>query len=374
MENKLILVAIFAIFVGLVPAVRADVLIPEDEILGYFDSNEIYTVVGAVKNTESYPISSTVHLTIDDGKQKVTVEQSLPTVFPNKDMPFKIKLPEVIGPDVVIESYSVAFEQDLSAKESQVAILYDRNLTLHADGHLSGKIMNKGNQTEYNIKIYATIHGENNSFIDVAQNLEKIEKIEPNQILDFTMYSDPTIADKIHYYSCFVLGDETIVPLYAIRDGEKFNFRYDSPAASFVVRGFDETGIMLTLDGINSFKFPTYANFEFPKISGNEKFDVRINDKPVHFIQSVDEQGNWHVAFDMPESVQNRIVISGFAKSGQALPQKDVQTDKTVAVNNVSSKILQESDYSFLYYVIPVAAAALVGIFVFLRKKAKTSA
>ncbi|MGQ0605886.1 MAG: peptidase [Candidatus Nitrosotenuis sp.] len=361
MKNEIILLAVFAI-VGILPIVYADVFVPEDEILGYFDSNGVYTVVGAVKNTENYPASSILHLTVLENQKEITITQELPIIFQNKDIPFKIKIPVITDLNTSIMKFEVTFVKEFGATESNVEVVYDRTLVKHSDGHLVGKIMNKGNVTEYNIKVYATIHGQNNSFIDVAKNLEKIEKIEPGQIIEFTMYPDPALAEFVHYYSCFALGDETIVPLTTIRNGEKFHFRYDS-TASFVVRGFDETGTKLSILGINSFKFPAYVNFELPKTSENEKFAVLVNEKPVKFIQSQDEEGNWHIAFDVEETTQNQILISGFENPE---PQK-------TAVSSDSYNIpLTDLDYSFLYYVIPIVVVTIISVYAYVYKKTKT--
>ena len=54
------------------PLAFADVWIPEDEYVGYFDSSGVYTVVGAVKNTESYAITPTITIEVHDG-QKITI-------------------------------------------------------------------------------------------------------------------------------------------------------------------------------------------------------------------------------------------------------------------------------------------------------------
>ena len=53
----------------------------------------------------------------------------------------------------------------------------------------------------------------------------------------------------------------------------------------------------MSIIGYNSFPLEGYANFEFPPTSGNEKFDVTLDDNPVQFIQSIDQMGYWHVAF-----------------------------------------------------------------------------
>lgn len=357
MKSNLILLATLVV-IGLTQTILADVYVPEDEILGYFDSNGIYTIVGAVKNTESYPVAPVLHLTILENQKEMLITQNLPTVFQNKDIPFKIKIPEITDHDTTIAKFDVTFEKKPDIAPSSVEVVYDRSLTKHADGHLSGKIHNTGNVTIHDIKVYATVHGQNNSFIDVAKNLEKIEKIGPGETMDFTMYPDPSLADSVHYYSCFALGDETIVPLTTIRNGEKFNFRYDS-TASFVVQGFDESGTKLSILGINSFKFPAYVNFEIPKTSDNEKFEVHINNKPVQFLQSQDEDGNWHIAFDVEGTTQNQILISGFENHHQITVLDDLP--------GVSVDV----DYSFLYYVIPIIIAAMIGVILY--KKAKSA-
>ncbi len=313
MQNSFIVALLFFTVGG----ASAEVWVPESEFLGYFDSNGIYTVAGAVKNTESTPVLPTVTITAHDGKNSVTTTQSLPVIFPNKDMPFKIKLHQIKDGDVVLEKPAVAFRSELGAPPG-IEVLYDRTLIKHRDGHMSGKIMNTGNQTEYDVKVYATIHGDN-GLIDTGQSLEKIAKIEPGQTADFTIYPDPSIASEVNYYSCFAIGDETVVPLFAVRDGEKFEFRYDS-TASFTVVGFDKSGTVLSLNGINSFKIPTFVNFEFPRTTDDEKFTVAVNDMTVRSIQSKDEEGNWHVAFDVAGASQDKITISGFAKTDQPDP------------------------------------------------------
>ncbi len=66
---------------------------------------------------------------------------------------------------------------------------------------MTGRITNVGNQTEYDVKVYAAIHGPNNRFMDTGINVEKIEKIEPGQIVEFSIYPDPLVASDVNYYS-----------------------------------------------------------------------------------------------------------------------------------------------------------------------------
>lgn len=326
-----------------------EVLVPDNEFAGYFDSNGIYTVVGVVKNTENYPIESHLSLTlIDDGKT-ISVGQDLPSVASNKDIPFKIRIPQVTDQNVILEKPTVTFRQSVTPPPSDIRVMYDKTLVRHDDGHLTGRITNDGNHTEYDVKVYAAIHGPNNKFMDTGINVEKIGKIEPGQIIEFSIYPDPTVASDVNYYSCFNIGDETIVPLYAVRDGKRFNFRYDSTAA-FTVDGFDKTGTKLSISGINSFKIPTYVNFEFPKTSDGEKFDVLVDGKPIEFIQSIDEEGNWHVAFDIGSATQNAILISGFENPKE-------KTEPT-----------ESYDASTYLYVIPIMVAVGIAVYFYKRK------
>ena len=193
-----------------------------------------------------------------------------------------------------------------------IIVLYDETLIKHDDGHLTGRIQNTGEQTIYNPKIFAVIH-RYEKVLDIGQNIELIEKIEPGEILDFSMYPDPSITDEIFYYSCFASVDTTVILVTAKKNDGNFDFRYDS-GAWYSAAKFDETGTTLSISGYNSYPLETYANFEFPPISGNEKFSVTLNDEPVSFIQSIDEMGFWHVVFQVNPISQGTLKISGFDK------------------------------------------------------------
>lgn len=357
MSMKVLLLAVFTTSLFAIQLASADVWIPEDEYLGYFDSENVYTVVGAVKSTENHAINPTIMIVLT-GSEKITLEQKLPTIFPNKDIPFKITIPQINDHGIVLEKPLVSFEKEATKNPSSVHVIYDRSLKKHKDGHLTGKIINQGNVTEYNLKVYATIHGDGNVFLDTGKNIEKIKKIEPGQIIDFTMYPEQSIASDINYYSCFAIGDETVIPLSTVRNGDKFDFRYDS-TASFIVVGFDESGTQLRIDGTNSFKVPTYVNFEFPKTSDSEKFSVLVNNAPANSIQSVDEEGNWHVAFDVGGASQNKILISGFEKP------------RSVIISPNDTNTIDSADYSILYYVIPIAVGVGIGLYFYGRQKTK---
>lgn len=365
---RYLLFVFFILLIPTFPLVTAEVWIPEKEFAGYFDSDNIYTVVGVVRNTEDYSVLPTIEIAINESGRKTLITQQLPAVFSNKDIPFKLKAPEVTSRDVVLEKPIVSFEK-INKQHPPVEVIYDHTLKRHEDGHQSGRIINNGNKTVYDLKVYATIHGANNKFIDVGKSIETIEKIEPGQILEFTIYPDPSLAPQVSYYSCFAIGDPTIVPLVASRDGENFEFRYDS-TASFTVVGFDKSGTQLTLEGINSFKLLTYVNFEFPQTTDNEQFDVIVNDEDIEFVQSLDEMGSWHVAFDVAPASQYTIVINGFEKQQSG----DLATNEleTAGQTGGSDESMVGIDRTVLSYLVGGAiAASVVGVLLYRRQTRK---
>ena len=270
----------------------ADVYVPLHEYLGYFDSNGIYTVVGNVKNTNDFGIIPTITVSvIDDSKTILKIINHVP-LGPGKEIPFKIKFPEILSNTPVLVNPEITF-QKATTHEIPIQILYDKTLVKHNDGHITGRIQNTGDQTIFYPKIYAVVHGYEN-VLDIAQNIEFIEKIEPGEILDFSMYPDPAITEDVFYYSCFAPVDTTVIPVTAKKEGGDLDFRYDS-GAWYSAAKFDEKGTTMSIRGYNSYPLETYANFEFPPISGNEKFSVTLNDEPVEFIQVKSEKG-WQAA------------------------------------------------------------------------------
>jgi len=289
----------------------AEVSIPSQEYFGYFDYEDVYTVVGNVKNQNDFAIIPTIFVSVIDGENTFTKVISHVPIPSNKEIPFKIKFPEVIGNEPKLLKAELKF---IKTKKDPVSIeiLYDKTLVQHNDGHISGRIHNNGTQTIFELKIFAVVHGYDKA-LDITQNIEYIDKIEPDQILNFSMYPDPSVTDNVFYYSCFAPVDTTVVPVTTKKNDGGFDFRYDS-GAWYSAAKFNEEGTILTMRGYNSYPLETYANFEFPQISGKEKFNVTLNDKPVKFIQSVDDEGFWHVAFNVEPTSQGTLTITGFEK------------------------------------------------------------
>ena len=344
LQSKIIFLLIGFLFTSLLISqfAFAEVLIPPEQYIGYFDYQGVYTVGGNVKNQNDYAVIPTIFVTVIDGKNTFTKTISHVPIPPKTDIPFKIKFPEVTGDAPILLEAELKFEK-IQKDPVSIQILYDNTLIKHDDGHVTGRIQNTGNQTIFNPKILAIVHGHE-KVLDIVNNIEYIDKIEPGQILEFSMYPDPSITDDVFYYSCFAPLDSTVVPVTAKKNEGDFDFRYDS-GAWYSAAKFNEEGTTLTMRGYNSYPLETYANFEFPQISGKEKFNVTLNNKPVKFIQSVDELGFWHVAFTVGPTSQGILNITGFEKG---LPPETSKIPQWVKTNANWWSTDQISDSEFL--------------------------
>lgn len=286
------------------------VTIPKNEFTGYFDSKGVYTVVGAIKNREQFPIIPTVVINIEDNHKIISKTLEYVPISPSKDLPFKIKISEVKGLNPILLEPKISYV--FTEKEPlNVEVIYDKTLVTHDDNHLTGRIINKGNEIIYNIKVFALVHGLKYETLDTAENIELIERLAPGEIHEFTMYPDPSIISEAHYYSCFAITDSFVRPLSAQRNEKMFYFRYDS-GSWYTAPEFNEEGTELSMRTQNSFPLETYANFEFPRFSEDEKFDVFVNGEIKKSIQSIDEKENWHVAFNVGARESGEIIIKGF--------------------------------------------------------------
>ncbi len=340
----------------LIPQVSfSEVFIPTDEYIGYFDSNGTYTVVGNIKNEFDYAIIPTITVSIKENSEIFSKTITHVPLGSGAEIPFKIKFSEISNNPILLP---IDLSYEKTTKDViPIIVLYDETLIKYDDGHLTGRIQNTGEQTIYNPKIFAVIHGYD-KVLDIGQNIEFIEKIEPGEILNFSMYPDPSITDKIFYYSCFAPVDTTVIPITTKKNDGNFDFRYDS-GAWYSAAKFDEAGTTLSIRGYNSYPLETYANFEFPPISGNEKFLVTLNDEPVEFIQSIDEMGFWHVAFQVGPTSQGMLKISGFDKGLPPEIQKIPQWIKNNAdwwvTNQISdSEFLEGIDFLFEKQIVSV--------------------
>jgi len=337
-----LLIIIFVFSTLIIPQLAfAEVFIVPHEYVGYFDSNGIYTVVGNIKNENEFAVIPTISVSVIDYSKTFSKTIQHVPLTPGEQIPFKIKFPEVLGNTPILMPAELTLEKT-KKDATPIKVLYDKTLIKFKDGHLTGRIQNTGNSTIFFPKVYAVIHGYE-KVLDVVQNIELINKIDPGEIVDFSMYRDPSITDEVSFYSCFAPVDTTVIPITAKKNGGDFDFRYDS-GAWYSAPKFNEEGTILTMRGYNSYPLETYANFEFQPISGKEKFNVTLNDKPIKFIQSEDEIGFWHVAFIVEPTSQGILKISGFEKGLPPETPKVPQWIKTNA-NWWSTNKISDSEF-----------------------------
>jgi hypothetical protein len=302
---SLLLLALF-----FTPLAFAEVFIPTHEYVGYFDSNGIYTVVGNVKNDFDYAIVPTVLVSILDDSQKFSKTIQHAPLAAGTEIPFKIKFLEVLGNSPTLLPAVISFEKT-KTDVIPIDVIYDETLIVHDDGHLTGRIINSGTEIVSNFKIFAVIHGYDDETLDMGQNVLPISEIKPGEIREFTMYPDPKFTSDVWYYSCFAVGQESIIVLNVPRNEDTFKIRYDS-SILLSYPEFDSKGEILSFTLIQGWDFQNYINLEFPKYSENESFEVFLNDIPIDSVQSIDDMGNWHVAFLVESKSEGTLTITGF--------------------------------------------------------------
>jgi hypothetical protein len=310
-HNTSLLFVGFLFSMLLIPQISfADVFIPTHEYVGYFDSNGIYTVVGNVKNDLDYAIIPTVSISvIDDAKEFSKTIQHIP-LAPGNEIPFKIKFPEILGKTPVLMPAEISFEKT-KTDVIPIDVIYDETLIVHEDGHLTGRIINSGSETLSNFKIFAVIHGFDDETLDMGESAASVLEMKPGEIRDFTMYPDPKFTSKVWYYSCFAIGQDSIIVLNVPRNNDTFTIRYDS-SILLSYPEFNSQGTTISFSLIQGWEFQNYINLEFPRYSENESFRVFLNDEHVDSIQSMDEWGNWHVAFLVEPKSEGILTITGF--------------------------------------------------------------
>ena len=289
--------------------VNAEVYIPDNEYVGFYDHDGVYTVIGGVKNNEMYPVIPEINVTITDGENIFSEKYEFSPIMPAQMLPLKIKVPEITSENPILEP-PVITSHTTGYQFKNGYVIYDDSLILHPDGRMTGKIKNAGEETFENFRIYALIKDENENILDVASS-QKFNVMQPDEILDFEMIPHPKIADRINLYSCFAFGEDEIFPLNVERSGEQYTFRYQS-GAWFTDGEFDSSGTELSMYTFNSWHLDMNASLEFPQSSADEELQVFLGDEKVSNLQSLDEMGNWHVYFTVPDFYQGDVIITGF--------------------------------------------------------------
>ena len=288
----------------------AEVLVHNNEFASYFDTDGIYTVFGSVRNMENQPVLAKIQVNVNIGNSKYSESSILPVIFPSKDMPFKFKFPQISKGSPILQNPQISYILT-NSNLLDLEVSYDKTLVRHPDGHLTGFIINTGNDTRYNVSVYALVHNKNNEFLDEVQSIQPIPKIIPGDKAQFIMYPDPTIARQVVYYSCFIPGTDNSVELWTQWNDKRFYFSVLS-IVDFTNQKFNEMDNSISLDAANPWQIPYYANFMFPAGTSNGNFKVFIDNKQISPLISIDnDTNNWHVAFNVNYG-QHKVLISGF--------------------------------------------------------------
>ena len=316
---------------------NAEVWIPINEFGGYFDSNGTYTVIGAVKNTENVAIVPTITINIKDNDKTISDSYTLSIVDAGKDIPFKIKIPQIQSKNAILEKPDVNFVLT-KHNAANIQVIYDTTLIKHADGHTSGFIINNDTVSAYGVKIYAVVYGKDGKFLDTGKSIETITEMKPGEKREFTMYPDPLLASKVSYYSCFALGEDRTQTAQVEREGNKFYFTYLS-SAYLTDAKFDDAKNALSVTARNPWPQTNYVNFMFPLQDNKAKFSAYLDGQPVDVLQSKDPDGYWHVAFNLPQQSTHAILISGFGQQEHAFLPTDFRSYLLVIIPAVAAVV-----------------------------------
>ena len=332
----------------IIPAFASgEVYIPDNEYVGFYDHDGVYTVIGGVKNTEMYPVIPTVSVSVIDDDRIFSDKYKFSPIMPAQMLPLKIKLPQVTSENPILEPPQISFEVTEYRFDGGY-VLYDDSLILHDDGRMTGKIKNGGEQTFQNFRIYALIKDKNENVLDVASS-QKFDLMKPGDLLEFEMIPHPKIADKINLYSCFAFGEDEIFPLNSERNDEQYTFRYDS-GAWFTEPEFNLEGTELSMYTFNSWHLDMNASLEFPQSSLHEELEVYLDGKKyakgqpvnekIESLQSLDEMGNWHVYFTIPNFYQGNTVITGFKQpDGSVVISEEIDITTLVKAQMTNGQI-----------------------------------
>ena len=337
MKVFIFLISILPIIIITPVFANAEVYIPDHEYVGFYDHDGVYTVIGGVKNTEMYPVIPTISVSVNDGDHVFSDEYEFSPIMPAQMLPLKLKMPQITSENPILEPPNISYART-DYKFEGGYVLYDDSLILHDDGRMTGKIKNAGDETFQDFRIYALIKDQNEKILGVASS-QKFALMKPGDILEFEMVPHPKIADEINLYSCFAFGDDAIFPLNAERNSEQYTFRYES-GAWFTDSEFNPEGTELSMYTFNSWHLDMNASLEFPQSSMHEDLQVYLDDGKVQSLQSLDEMGNWHLYFTVPNFYQGDTTITGFKQpDGSVVISEEIDITTLVKAQMTNGQI-----------------------------------
>ena len=373
LNNKIIIYILITAFpLLIVPTAYSEVYIPENEYVGFYDHDDVYTVIAGIKNSENFAVVPTLTIEIVNDGKTFSEQYHFSSIMPHEMLPMKVKLPQITSDSPILQQPIITYQKS-DEKFSGGYIIYDDSLVINDfDSSLTGKIRNGGNLIFENFRVYALIKDKDHNILDVAAS-QKFNSMHPGEILDFKLLANPLIAERVHYYSCFAFGDDAIQLVPGKRNGESYPIRYES-IGWFAYPEFTKDGNAVSLVTMNNWPVSGFANIELQSHSIHEKFQVYLDGSPVEFIQSRDEMGNWHVAFDLPGYFQGKTNIVGIQDRDGTVGDIStfdivVDDDGTLTIVKNDSNTFNEFDNSIFILIIIPAVIVLVIISVYRKKK-----
>lgn len=348
--NLVLTILMIALGIFLIEDCYAIVYIPEKEYKGYFSSQGLYTVVGKVISTENTPVKPTIHLTIMDNNNIInkSIEwapiMNVPSL--SREMPFKIIVPEVKSKDPKIEFINATFKY-INRKPIAVVALYDNTLNIYND-HVSGKVINLGNETVYNIRLYAGAHALDGSWLDTSIS-EIIDELKPGESKPFTLYIDPIFYGQAGYYSCFAPSDPFVLNLTTTRNN--IPFEVYSESVMWLYNSRFDNNILYINSSSNSTPLPMLINIRLPISSMNEQLRVYMNNQSISTFQRMDEDTiTWHLTFEYPAlAIIDYVEIRGFEEMNYKYTKLDIN-DTRVIIQTPNNIMLGNNDIKLVFY------------------------
>jgi len=178
-------------------------------------SNDNNTIIlgGSVAKSASqdFPQNVSVGLrTVNNftGEEEVLVERPYNSILYKNDepFPFKILINSTIYPDAINSKPYIYKSENVTLPYTRINT-FDLNYPVLPQGsnkELYGNITNTSPVQLNNITLFAIVNDKNSSQIDSVKTF--IPTLNPNETKQFTFVPDPTIKDKVYFYSC-VGGD-----------------------------------------------------------------------------------------------------------------------------------------------------------------------
>ena len=200
---------------GLVQANAQTPQVSIKEQTTFVDSSGRETVVGTVKNVAMTPLEIHLSARATDGNTSAILDNTTTgrVVWPMGEVPFKI----TAQPGTHIESEAfVGQVRNVSASQYDFLTLNYTNMGVGTDRALVGTVKNTGPFDVHNVSVFASVHDSTGAQIDTVKS-NVIPVLHPGETEQFVAAPDPSIKNKVLFYSC--AGLDADAPITTVDTG-----------------------------------------------------------------------------------------------------------------------------------------------------------